>query len=391
MRAMTAAPSSSGFGPPLEIAGAVLTIRLDAIQENWRRLAARAAPAACGAAVKGDAYGLGIGPVAKALWQAGCRDFFVARPMEGAELRRLLPREAIVYVLDGLFPGQAEFYAAHDLRPSLIAYEEAQEWASFGRIYGRKLPCALHVDTGINRLGFSAGALDALRNDAQTLDALNISLLMSHLACADEPGHPLNERQRERFAALRKLFPGAGASFANSSGIFLGAGYMHDLVRPGIALYGGNPLPGSPNPMLPVAVLEGTVLQVRDVGPRETVGYGATWQAARPSRIAVLGAGYKDGIPRALSSRQADGPAQVHIAGRNCPVVGRVSMDMMGVDVTALPPEKVVRGTRVEIIGDNIAIDDAAAWAGTISYELLTRLGQRYARVYSGFESERAS
>jgi alanine racemase len=178
---MTAAPTTSSFGPPLEIAGAVLTVRLDAIQENWRRLAVRAAPAVCGAAVKGDAYGLGIGPVATALWQAGCRTFFVARPMEGAELRPLLPREAIIYVLDGLFPGQAEFYAAHDLRPSLIAREEAEEWVAFGRVYGRKLPCALHVDTGINRLGFSTGALDALRNDGQVLDALNVTLLMSHL------------------------------------------------------------------------------------------------------------------------------------------------------------------------------------------------------------------
>ena len=373
---------------PQDLAGAVLTIDLPAIQENWRRLAARATPAECGAAVKGNAYGLGIGPVARALWAAGCRSFFVARPMEGAELRGLLPREAVIYVLDGLFPGQADFYAKEDLRPALIAYEEAQEWAAFGRAYGRKLPCALHVDTGINRLGFSQAALEALMADGLSLDGLNIALIMSHLACADEPSHALNIRQRDAFAALRSRFPGVPASIANSSGIFLGSGYTHDLLRPGIALYGGNPLPGSPNPMLPVARLHGTVLQVREVAADDTVGYGATWTAERPSRIAVLGAGYKDGIPRSLSSREPNGPAQVHIAGVNCPVVGRVSMDMMGVDVTALPASAVARGTRVEIIGDNIAIDDAAAWAGTISYEILTRLGQRYARVYSGSESE---
>jgi alanine racemase len=220
------------------------------------------------------------------------------------------------------------------------------------------------------------------------MDGLNVALLMSHLACADEPHHPLNRRQRDRFEELRRLFPGVAASFANSSGIFLGPDFTYDLARPGIALYGGNPVPGAANPMLPVAILEGMVLQVRDVAAGESVGYGATWKAARPSRIAVLGAGYKDGIPRALSSRVPDGPAQVHIAGRNCPVVGRISMDMMGIDVTTLPREAVARGTRVEIIGETIAIDDAAAWAGTISYELLTRLGQRYARLYSGFESD---
>jgi alanine racemase len=385
---MTSFHAGLPLGPPPEIAGAVLTIRLDAIQENWRRLAARAAPAECGAAVKGDAYGLGVGPVARALWLAGCRTFFVARPMEGSELRRLVPREAVIYVLDGLFPGQAEFYAREDLRPALISHEEAREWAAFGRIYGRRLPCALHVDTGINRLGFSRSDLSLLTSDNMTIEGLNVALLMSHLACADEPSHPLNATQRERFAELRAAFPDVPASLANSSGIFLGGEYLHDLVRPGIALYGGNPLPGHSNPMLPVVQLSGTVLQVRNVDTGETVGYGATWTAARPSRIAILGAGYKDGIPRSLSSRGNGGPAQVHIAGHDCPIIGRISMDMMAVDITGLNGVPVTRGMTVEIIGDNVLVDSEAEWAGTISYELLTRLGQRYARLYSGPESE---
>jgi alanine racemase len=378
---------SDAAGPPEAIAGAVLTVRLDAIQENWRRLALRAAPAECGAAIKGDAYGLGVAPVATALWEAGCRTFFVARPMEGGELRAVLPRAAVIYVLDGLFPGQAEYYAREDLRPALIAHDEAREWAAFGRVYGHKLPCALHVDTGINRLGFSVDALNALLNDERTLSGLDLTLLMSHLACSDEPSHPLNLRQRQAFAMVRARLPGIRASFANSSGIFLGEGYVHDLVRPGIALYGGNPLPGQPNPMLPVATLEGTVLQTRELATGETVGYGATWRAERPSRIAVIGAGYKDGVPRALSSKAPDGPAKAFLAGRRCPVIGRVSMDMMALDITDLPPESVRRGTKAELIGPNIAIDEVAHWAGTISYELLTRLGQRYARLYSGTES----
>ena len=372
---------------PEDLAGAVLTIDLVALKDNWRLLNDNAGAAECGAAVKGNAYGLGITPVAKALWEAGCRAFFVARPKEGEELRRILPQSTI-YVLDGLFAGQAEFYAKLGLCPALISIEEAREWAGFGRVYGRKLPCAIHVDTGINRLGFTMQEFAALLGDAFLMEGLNVSLLMSHLACADDPPHPLNLKQRDAFAEVRRKLPGVPASLANSAGIFLGSGYTHDLVRPGIALYGGNPTPGSPNPMRAVAHLEGTVMQVRQVKPGETVGYGATWEAQRPSRIAVLGAGYKDGVPRALSSKQTDGPAQVFIGGRRCPVVGRISMDMMGIDITGLTPHSVVRGTRAEILGANIPIDEAAGWADTISYELLTRLGSRYARLYSGLESE---
>lgn len=372
---------------PEDLAGAVLTIDLVAVKENWRRLKARAGSAECGAAVKGNAYGLGIDPVARALWDAGCRSYFVARPKEGEELRAILP-EATIYVLDGLFAGQAEFYAKLNLCPALISTSEAREWSAFGRVYGRKLPCAIHVDTGINRLGFSAAEFAALLEDGFTVEGLNVSLLMSHLACADDPGHPMNRRQAEAFKAVRNRLPGVPASLANSSGIFLGDGFTHDLVRPGIALYGGHPTQKVANPMHAVAILEGTVMQLREIGAGDTVGYGATWQAAGPSLVAVLGAGYKDGVPRALSSREQDGPAQVFIGGRRCPVIGRVSMDMMAIDVTGLPPGTVSRGTRAEILGRNIAIDEVASWAGTISYELLTRLGSRYARLYTGLESD---
>ena len=366
---------------PEVLAGAVLAIDLGAIQKNWRYLKARSGSAECGAAVKGNAYGLGVEPVGRALWEAGCRSFFVARPKEGEELRASLP-QATIYVLDGLFPGQSEYYAQHNLWPALISLEEAREWAAFGRVYGRKLPCALHVDTGINRLGFSPQEFIALRADTTTWDALNISLLMSHMACADEPSHALNVKQRNAFQAVRAELPGVKASLANSAGIFLGKDYAHDLVRPGIALYGGNPTPAQPNPMQAVALLEGTILQTRDVPKGETVGYSATWQAARNTRIAVLGAGYKDGVPRSLSSSQQAGPAQVYISGRHCPIIGRVSMDMMAIDITDLD-RPVSRGDRAEILGPNILIDDAARWAGTIAYELLTRLGSRYARLYS--------
>jgi alanine racemase len=367
---------------PSDLAGAVLSINLTALQTNYKTLAKKAGKAACGVAIKGNAYGLGVEPVSKALWDVGCKNYFVARPKEGEELRALLP-DATIYVLDGLFPGQAEFYAINKLRPALISVEEAREWAAFGRQYGTSLPCALHVDTGINRLGLSMADYHALTLDTFLMQGLNVSLLMSHLACADEPGHPLNEKQRQQFSIVRATMPGVPASLANSSGVYLGKGYTHDLVRLGIALYGGNPVAQKKNPMLPVAHLEGSIIQLREVKKGDTVGYSATWKAPRDSRIAILGAGYKDGVPRTLSSKQKNGPAHVWAGGKRCPVIGRVSMDMMAIDVTDVKPARIQKGDKAEIFGKRISIDEAAGWAGTISYELLTRLGSRYARVYS--------
>ncbi|MGH6854864.1 MAG: alanine racemase [Aestuariivirga sp.] len=375
---------------PEHLATVLLTVDMQALQDNWRLLAKQVGSAQCAAAVKGDAYGLGIAPVTQALWKAGCRSFFVGRPTEGEELRAILP-QATIYVLDGLLTGQAEFYARLNLIPALSSGAEAHEWAVFKRAHGGEMPCALHVDTGINRVGFSIAEFSALLDDSATMKDLNVSLVMSHLACADEPSHPLNAKQRDAFAAIRRKLPGVPASLANSGGIFLGPDYLHDLVRPGIALYGGNPTQAAANPMRAVACLEAKVMQVRSIGEGESVGYGATWKAGRPSRIAVLGAGYRDGLPRAFSSTRRDGPAQVYLAGRRCPIVGRVSMDMVAIDVTDLEPPEVARGMRAEIFGEHISIDEAAAWAGTISYELLTRLGSRYARLYSGIESERPS
>jgi len=370
-----------------DLAGAILTIDLAAVQDNWRILDSIAGGAECGAAVKANAYGLGMLPVCSALWKAGCRSFFVARPREGERLRGLLP-EATIYVLDGLFAGEPEHFERFTLRPALISPAEARGWAEFCRGRGRRLPCGLHVDTGINRLGFSPREFAELVDDRPTIQGLEISLLMSHLACADEPAQPMNARQLATFREVRGRLPKVPASLANSSGIFLGKDYSLDLVRPGLALYGGNPTPGRPNPMRQVVRLEGVVMQVRDLVPGDVVGYGATWQARRPSRIALLGAGYKDGIPRGFSSGLADRPAEVAVDGVRCPVIGRISMDMMAVDVTDLPAGSVAQGTRVEILGRTISLDEAAGWAETISYELLARLGGRFARVFEGLPED---
>ncbi len=367
---------------PDHLASAMVTVDLEALQFNYRTLSQQAAPAACGVAIKGEAYGLGMGPVAKTLWAGGCQNYFVSRPMEGAELRSVLP-DAAIYVLDGFYSGQAKFYREYDLIPALISVGEALEWAKFGE--GK--PCAIHVDTGINRLGFTPAEFAQLCSDADLKKALYIKLLVSHLACSDEVGHPMNAKQLAAFNEHRKMLPEVPTSFANSSGIYLGGDYAHDLVRAGVALYGGNPLPGKPNPMKTVVTLQAKVMQTRFVKKGDTIGYNARWTAPYDSRIALLGAGYRDGIPRRLSSTRSDGPAQVFIAGRRVPIVGRVSMDMMACDVTDIPAGDISRGTLAEIFGPHISVDEAAASAGTISYELLTHLGNRYHRRYIGGES----
>ncbi|MGI9512528.1 MAG: alanine racemase [Anderseniella sp.] len=365
---------------PPELAGATLTINLAALVENWRLIARTVAPAECAATIKADGYGCGAREVAQALWNAGCRTFFVALPMEGKQVRDALP-EAVIYILDGLLAGQADFYIAHDLRPCLVDPADLNEWAD--TVNGSH-KAAVHIDTGINRLGFDRAQAEALAADAAMMKRAGLCLMMSHLASGEDEANSSNANQRDRFAELRSLFPDLPASLANAPGTFLGPDYCHDLVRPGVALYGGNPLSGKPNPMQPVVSLSAPILQVRHVDQGDGVGYGATWQAHRPSRIAIVGAGYADGLLRAMSwPAQHDGPAKAFVAGQMAPIVGRVSMDMITIDVTDLDPQQVDRGTKAELLGANISVDDWARWSGTISYEILTSLGRRYAKVYS--------
>ncbi len=365
---------------PSELAGATLTIDLAALVENWRMIARQVAPAECAATIKADGYGCGAREVSQALWQTGCRTFFVALPMEGKQVREVLP-DAIIYILDGLFHGQTEFYISHDLRPCLVSAEQVSEWADAA---DGKHKSAIHVDTGINRMGLDATQAEALSANPILMEHAGLCLLMSHLASADDETSALNKEQGNNFNRLRKLFPALPASLANSPGAFLGSGFSYDIVRPGLALYGGNPLTDRPNPMQPVVFLTAPILQVREVAEGQGVGYRATWRTDRPSRIAIAGVGYADGLHRAMSwPALRDGPAMVHIAGTPAPIVGLVSMDMITIDVTDLPVEMLSRGTKIELLGTNIGVDDWAAWAGTSSYEILTSLGRRYAKVYS--------
>jgi alanine racemase len=362
---------------------ATLTIDLEALAANWRRLRDLAEPAECAAVVKADAYGIGLAEAGRALAEAGCRTFFVAHLAEGARLRAAAP-DSTIYILNGLPPGAGRRFLEEDLRPILGSGDEVREWAAFAAGNGRDLPAAWHVDTGMNRLGLGAGEAEALAGEA---GLPRPALLMSHLVTAERPDDPTNARQVERFARLCAAFPGVPASLANSSGIFLPSRPHHDLVRPGYALYGGNPTPGRANPMQPVVRLEAGIIQTRQVSPGERAGYNGRWTARGARRLATLSLGYADGYLRSASTTdhsQAEhrptGAALV--AGRLCPVVGSISMDLTILDVTDAP--RAERGDLAVLIGDELTVDEVGRRAGTIGYEVLTSLGRRYARRYIG-------
>jgi alanine racemase len=360
-----------------------LTIDLDALAANYRRLRDLAAPAECAAVVKADAYGLGMAQAAPALARAGCKTFFVATPAEAMELRALLP-DAVIYVLSGLMPGTAEIYRTHDLRPVVNSAEEIREWASFCMARNEKLACAVHIDSGMNRLGLSADEVEQVAAAQSLLRAFTLSLVMSHLACSDEPGHPKNEVQRKLFDRLRAHLPNAPASLANSAGVLLGREYVYDLVRPGIALYGGHPRCVGKNPFGSVVQLRGRILQVRNVAAGETVGYGATRTFKQAARVAVVSVGYADGFFRALSTKDEEEGFVAYAGPHTAPVLGRVSMDLITLDVSRVPLELSQRGAWVELIGPNVPAHVMAHHAGTIDYEVLTNLGRRALRRYIG-------
>ena len=364
-------------------ARAVLNVDLGALRANWARLNEASGRAECAGVIKADAYGLGLAPIARALTSEGCKTFFVATVDEGRTAREVQPG-ATIYVLDGLLPGAEPYYAGFDLRPALSSLAEVRDWAAYSRARGRKLAAALHIDTGINRLGLSQNEVEQLAAEPELLSTFEVTLVMSHLACADEPGNPMNVTQRDRFNKLRAKLPPAPASLSNSGGTFLGPGFHFDLVRPGIALYGGRAHEGKPNPMRTVVRLAARILQVHEVAAGETVGYGAIYKAQRHSRIATIACGYADGFLRALSVATGEAGPVGYLGDYPVPIVGRVSMDNLTVDVTDVPEELARRGGWVEVMGERVTVDDLTDRAGTIGYELLSRLGPRVHRVYEG-------
>ena len=356
-------------------AAAVLAIDLDAIAANWRDLTARHAPGAVAGVLKADAYGLGAVPVARRLVAAGLRHVFVAQLEEALALREVVPRDALLAVLDGLIEGSEAEAAEVGIVPVLNDLTALGRWSTLAAARGERLRAVVQIDTGMNRLGLGRRELERLAQDPAPLAALDLCFVMTHFVASEEPDNPLNREQVRRFDALRAMLPPAPTSVANSSGIFLGDFARSDLARPGAALYGINPTPGRANPMRTVLALDARILQIREIEAGESVGYNSTWVAARPSRIATVAAGSADGYLRSLSGRGIG-----IVAGRAVPLAGRVSMDLLTFDVTDTPD--AAPGGFVRLIGPELPPDGVADRAGTNAYEVLTSLGARYRRQY---------
>jgi alanine racemase len=355
-------------GTSLAGEGAVLDVDTSAIVANWRELARRHGADAA-AVLKADAYGHGAAAIAPALARAGCGIFFTAHLSEALALRAVLP-ESRIAVLNGPRESEIAAYRAANLVPVLASLAHLALWRDAGG--GTAF---LHADTGMNRLGLTEADMVRLAAEPELLAGIEVALLMTHLVASEEPADPANAMQLDRFARLRAQFPEWRSSLANSSGIFLGPDFASDLARPGAALYGINPTPGRANPMQPAATLTAPVLQLRDIRAGESVGYNATWRAERPTRIATVAIGYADGWPRVLGNT---GHALFDV--QVLPLVGRVSMDLTTYDATGVPG--LAEGSRVTLLGEGVAAETVAGWAGTNAYEVLTRLGPRIARRY---------
>jgi alanine racemase len=366
---------ASPSGVPDTVGGWV-AVDLASVQENWRSVERLVGPGCIAAAVvKADAYGLGMAPVAKALAGSGCRWFFVASADEGLSLAPVLAGDfpsARIAVLSGPAEPMAAFPS---LVPVINDLSQLAAWR--GAAPGRQ--AILHLDTGMSRLGMPPAEAAKLAARPALLDGIDLAFVMSHLACSDDRDNPMNERQRAEFVRLARLFPGIPRSLASSHGCFLGRPYQFDMVRIGAALYGLNPLPGDANPMRPVVGLRARILQLREIGAGETVGYGATWTARRPGRIATLGLGYADGILRAAGNN-----ARCRVGPAEAPMIGRISMDLLSIDVSDVPSQFVHPGAVVDLVGPHYTVDELARDSGTIGYEVLTRLGPRLPRIYSG-------
>ena len=353
---------------------AILTINLDALIQNYTLLKKQASPAKIACVVKADAYGLGLKQVVKRLLQENCQIFFVAQAIEGATLRALSP-DCAIYILNGLTPDTAEWLTKYQLRPCLGSIEEIDEWQRFCKIKAYPFPAALHIDTGFNRLGLPLSHLNQLDETFSPI------LLMSHLACADEMHHPMNKKQLKLFKQARLQFPSVNASFANTNAAFFGTEYHFDIVRIGIGLYGSLGHLNHSIKLNPVVTLEAPILQLRNLHIGDSVGYGATFIARKPSRIAVVALGYGDGYSRHITSLNPN-HSIAWIDTYEVPIIGQISMDLIAVDVTEVPSYTLLRGTKVEFIGTHISVDERAQQGGTISYEILTQLGRRYQKHY---------
>ncbi len=361
-------------------ATSVLTIDLGALRTNYRALRDRSKSAECAAVIKANAYGIDAEHAVRALSKEDCKTFFVATLAEALTVRESAP-DAAIYVLDGFFAGSGPEFAEARIRPVLSSLAEVKDWAAFCKDQRNSLPAAIQLDTGMNRLGLPVSEVEILINSPDILKSFTPVLLMSHLACGDEQENPMNEKQLKAFEGMRAKFPPCPASLANSAGIFLGERYHFDLTRPGFALYGGRAVNGQPA-LDPIVQLHARITQIHEAPAGEAVGYGAERILTRQTRIATLSLGYADGIFRCLGARDGKPGLNGFIEGHSAPVLGRISMDLITLDVTDLPPGLAERGSWVEILGEHASVDDLAIQAGTIGYEVLTSLGHRAQRIY---------
>jgi alanine racemase len=360
----------------------LITIDLDALEANYRFCSEQLHPVTCAAVVKADAYGLGVRKIAPVLRKAGCRHFFTATHQEGINLRALLP-DAEIYILEGVTGQSLAAFCDQGLTPVLITPAHGALWAKRARELGHPLPAIIDIDTGMTRLGFGERELRQFLKQPEELEWLDIRYIMTHYACADEPGSDKIRDQLGRFDRLRGLLPPAPTCIGNSAGGLLGQTFSGDMARLGISLFGGNPYRNDslePGPELkPVLRVQSLILQIREIEEGTTIGYGATYSAQSRMRIATVGTGYADGYPWSLGNRGV-----ASIGGYRVPVVGRISMDSMMLDVTAVPEELLLTGHMVDLIGPGISLEEVAELAGTINYEILTRLSQRARRKYLG-------
>ncbi|MDY7540550.1 alanine racemase [Undibacterium sp. 5I1] len=367
-------------------AGAVLTINLQALRYNYRFLQNKLGRARCGAAVKADAYGLGAVRVALALQEEGCRDFFVAHLDEAIALRPHLLKDSMLYVMHGPPVGYEAEFLEHACTPVLNSLEQIAAWRRLAQAKQTSLLAFIQVDTGMSRMGLSTKEVNAWIADPSLTQGIAISHLMSHLACAEDQQHPMNQQQLQTFKTLRAQLPACAASLANSSGIFLGSDFHFNLARPGAALYGVAPVAGQANPLKAVALLQGKIIQIRDIPAGTGVGYSLTYRSQQPRKIATVAVGYADGWMRSLSNRGV-----AYIAGQPAPMVGNVSMDTITLDVSDIAPESLYPGAAVDLLSATNTVDMVAKLAGTIGYEILTSLGQRYYREYTDAVSSGSS
>lgn len=362
-----------------------VTIDHKALCDNWHSLNAATPNAKTAAVIKANGYGLGLGEVGLSLAAAGCEVFFVATPDEGVRLRRLLKTREI-FVFSGLSERNAAAYAESNLIPVLNTFDDIAVWAEFWKLRGSRRPCALQIDTGMNRLGLGPADIKKFCNDRDVRYSINVITVLSHLACADDENAAMNNEQLQWFTNYCEGFKGCEMSLANSAGIGLGEQYHFDLVRPGIALYGGECSAPGVNDMKSVVKAEAKIIQVRSMKKGEAIGYGATHVFEGDARVTLATIGYADGYHRGLSGAgtklRKDGSSGAFgaIGGHKVPVLGRVSMDYTAFDVSDVPNQVLEDAKYVELFGDTIKLDDAARAAGTIGYELLTSMGQRYFR-----------